>query len=171
MQQPITYSRKMISKNLFLRFHPTDDLLDSKDFNNIKKVRCIALDENKCVCMVSNDGVSNWMIPGGTVERHENPIIALRRELEEEADIEIKGYKLLGFLEVHLANNITGYKSNHTEMIFIAKVDKISPQTEDPAKGYILQRDFFHPHDMAFRFMRWGKISQHLEDVVNKYKI
>lgn len=120
--------------------------------------------------MVSNDGLSNWMIPGGTVERHENPIIALRRELEEEADIEIKNYKLIGFLEVHLNNNITGYKSNHAEMIFIAKIDKILPQTEDPAKGYILQRDFFHPHDMAFRFMRWGKISQYLEDVVNKTK-
>jgi 8-oxo-dGTP pyrophosphatase MutT (NUDIX family) len=171
MADAIVYNRRMISKNLCLKFYPTSDLLDSKNFRYIKKVRCIALDENKKVCMVSNDGISNWMIPGGTVERNENPILALRRELVEEADVEIKNYKLIGFLEVQLVNNATKYISNHTEMIFVAKVDKILPQTTDPAKGFILQRDFFHIHDMAFKFMRWGKISKYLEDYLNKAKI
>jgi 8-oxo-dGTP pyrophosphatase MutT (NUDIX family) len=171
MIEPIIYRRKMISKNLYLTFHPTDNVLDSKNYKNIRKVRCIALDSEKKVCMVSNDGISNWMIPGGTVERHENPILALKRELVEEADIEIKKYKLIGFLEVQLVNNATKYVSHHTEMIFMAKIDKILTQTEDPAKGFILQRDLFHISEMAYKFMRWGKISRYLEEYLNKVKL
>lgn len=167
--EPITYQRRMITKKLNLKFFPTSDLLDSKNFSNIKKVRCIALEESKMVCMVSNDGIGNWMIPGGTVERNENPILALKRELHEEADIDIKKYKLLGFLEVRLINHSTHYVSNHSEMIFIAKIAKVHPSTEDPAKGIILHRDFFHVQEMAFRFMRWGKISKYLEEQVNKH--
>lgn len=170
MNVPITYHRKMISKSLHLRFFPTDDLLDSKNFNNIRKVRCIILNDQKCVCMVSKDELFNWMLPGGTIEHHENPIIALRREVREEADIEIKNYKLVGFLEFKIHNHITGYKLNRTEMIFVAQVDKILPQTEDPAFGYVLNRDFLDMHDALYNYVKWGKISKYLEEHLMKLK-
>jgi 8-oxo-dGTP pyrophosphatase MutT (NUDIX family) len=121
--------------------------------------------------MVSNDGLSGWMLPGGTVERNENPIHALRRELQEEADIEIKNYKLIGFLEMKSLNNVTKYTWNRTEMFFVAKVDKILPQTEDPAVGFIMHRDFYTVDEMAFNFMKWGKISKFLAEYVNKLKM
>jgi ADP-ribose pyrophosphatase YjhB (NUDIX family) len=167
---PIEYKRRISSKHLHLKFYPTNDLLNSKDYKNIRKVRCICLNEDKKVCMISNDGYSNWMLPGGTVERNENPIVALRRELIEEADIEIKHYKLMGFLEVELLNKSTNYISKHSEMIFVAKVDKVLEQTADPAKGFILQRDFFEISDMAYKFVRWGKISTFLEDYLVRLK-
>lgn len=120
------------------------------------------------VCMVSNDGISHWMVPGGTVEKNENPILALKRELEEEADIEIKNYKLMGFMEAEFKNHLTGYLSRYTEMWFVAKVSKILPQTIDPAKGQILERDFFDIEEMAFKFQKWGKISRWMVEYLKK---
>lgn len=171
MTDPILHTKKMSNKSLYLKFHPTDDLLDSKNFTNIRKVRCIALDENKNVCMVSNEGIDNWMLPGGTVEKNENLILALRRELQEEADIEIRNYKLIGFLEMKSVNNITNYIWSRTEMWFVAKVTKILPQTEDPAVGFVLHRDFFTIEEMAHEFVRYGKISDFLVDYLKKLKI
>lgn len=168
IQKEITYRRKMVYKELLLKFHPTDDLLMSKNFHNIKKVRCIALDERGMVCMVSNDGIHNWMIPGGTVEKNENPILALKRELQEEADVTIKKYKLLGFLEMHFINKEAHTHYQRTEMIFTAEVDKISEQTEDPAIGITLHREFFDVKDMAFKYMRWGKISKYIVEYFEK---
>jgi ADP-ribose pyrophosphatase YjhB (NUDIX family) len=110
------------------------------------------------------------MIPGGTVERNENPIMALKRELAEEADIEIKNYKLIGFLEVEFKNHLTKYVSNYTEMIFVAKVSKILPQTEDPATGVVLERAFFDIEEMAYKFQGWGKISKYFVEYLSKYK-
>ena len=168
--KPIEYKRRMKSKTLYYKFYPTDNLLDSKHFQNIKKARCIALNENKKVCMVSNDGVSYWMVPGGTVEKNENPILALKRELQEEADIEIKNYKLIGFIAAEFKNLATGYVNKYTEMWFVAKVSKILPQTEDPATGRVMARDFFDIEEMAFKFQRWGKISKHIVEYLSKYK-
>lgn len=167
---PIEYRRKMKTKSLYYKFYPTENVLDSKNFKNIRKVRCIPLNDEKLVCMVSHDGISHWMIPGGTVEKNENPILALKRELQEEADIEIKNYKLIGFLEVEFKNHLTKYTANYTEMFFVAKISKILPQTEDPATGVILERDFFDIEEMALKFQRWGKISRYFIDYLAKIK-
>lgn len=164
----IEYKRRMKTKVLHYRFFPTNDLLNSKNFTNIRKVRCIAFDQNNNVCMVSNDGVNHWMVPGGTVEKNENPILALKRELSEEADIEIKNYQLIGFMEADFRNLITGYHSKYTEMWFTARVSKILPQTIDPAVGQILERDFFDIEEMAFKFQKWGKISKYMVEVISK---
>ena len=161
----------MKTKTLFYRFHTTDNLLDSKNFNNIKKVRCIALNEQGLACMVSNDGVTDWMVPGGTVEKNENPILALKRELLEEADIEIKNYKLIGFMEAEFKNLLTGYTSRYTEMWFVANVSKILTQTEDPAKGKILEREFFDIEEMAYKFQKWGRISKFMVEFLTKLKV
>lgn len=169
MIAPIEHRRIVGTKTLSLKFHPTDDLLNSKNFKNIRKVRCIALDKDKNVCMVSNDGIRSWMLPGGTVERMENPILTLRRELLEEADIEIKNYKLIGFLEMQSVNKATDYKWSRTEMWFVAKVDKILSQTIDPAVGFVLKRGFFTIKDMEER-MDYGKIGSYLADYLNKMK-
>jgi 8-oxo-dGTP pyrophosphatase MutT (NUDIX family) len=110
------------------------------------------------------------MVPGGTVEDGEYPILALKRELQEEADIEIKNYKLIGFLEIEFINHITGFVRKHTEMWFVARIAKILPQTKDPATGYILARDFFDVEEMAYKFQRWGKISKYMIELVRKYQ-
>jgi 8-oxo-dGTP pyrophosphatase MutT (NUDIX family) len=170
MTDPIVYKKKMASKTLDYKFYPTDDLLESKNFKKLKKVRCIAIDDEKRICMVSYSKTSNWMLPGGTVERKENPILTMRRELVEEADIEIKNYKLIGFLEFHLHNNLTNYDLRQDEMFFVAKVAKVLPQTNDPDLGFILQREFFPIEEVFSEYMKWGKISKFLLDYALKLK-
>lgn len=168
MKNPIFFRRQTKLRKIELKLYPTNDLLDTKSFNNITKVRCIAINNENDVCMISNEGYSNWMIPGGTVEPNENPILALKRELQEEADIDIINYKLIGFLNVKVRNLETNYLDRHTEMFFFARIDKIHSQTADPAKGFILHRKFFSLEQMAYSQMRWGKVSDYIYEHVQK---
>lgn len=167
-RKPLLYKRITRERDLRFVFYPTTDLLDTKNFRKITKVRSILLTDDNRVCMVSNEGINNWMIPGGTLEFQENPIIALKREISEEADVVISEYKLLGFLSVRITNKADDYIKNQDEMIFVAKIDEVQPQTTDPAKGYILKRSFFTIEDMCFKFMKWGKISEYFYNEMKK---
>lgn len=164
----LEYSRSTKRNEFNFRFLPSGDLLDSKYFEKIDKVRCIALDTSNRVCLVSYNG-RYWMLPGGTIENNENPILALKRELREEADIDIYNYELVGFLEKAIFSKKYFKYSKHVEMIFIARVAKEYPQTPDPAIGMTLKRSYFDYKLALPKYMKLSKINDYIIKYIDKY--
>ncbi|MCX8034845.1 MAG: NUDIX hydrolase [Candidatus Dojkabacteria bacterium] len=164
----LEYSRSTKRNEFNFRFLPSNNLLDSKYFEKIDKVRCIALNTSNKVCLVSYNG-RYWMLPGGTIENSENPILALKRELREEGDIDIHNYKLVGFLEKAIFSKKYFRYSKHIEMIFIARISKEYQQTPDPAIGMTLKRAYFDYKLALPKYMKLSKITDYIIKYIDNY--
>lgn len=76
-----------------------DDKLLEEEINDKKyKVRAILMNEKKEVVLEQYAGI--YMFPGGSIEKGENPIISLKREIEEETGIDEILIDEIPFLEV-----------------------------------------------------------------------
>ena len=65
-------------------------------------VRGVAIDEDQRVLLVRHTYKAGWHLPGGGVEKGENAVEALKREMAEEGGIAIHGAPaLLGFYSNH----------------------------------------------------------------------
>lgn len=108
-----------------------------------------------------------WNIPGGSPESNETPIQTLKRELEEEVDVEIGKYQMIGYFEVS-SNNSTIY-----QLRFVCRIKKINKQTIDPAKGIINERKFVKP-DEFFNYVTLENYRSMMAEAIkwfNKHEI
>jgi 8-oxo-dGTP pyrophosphatase MutT (NUDIX family) len=106
------------------------------------------------VCLVNVKKKQGWCIPGGKVEKFDNsPEETFIRETKEEADIELKEIKRLGYFKTVPRKNPekTTYSTR-----FVAKVKKINPQTIDPSENIIPERKFISPKDFD-NYTQWGE--------------
>lgn len=99
-------------------------------------VAAIIIDEQRRVLVLDHvlRPRSGWGIPGGFVDRGEQPINAIRREIKEETDIELTD------------PTICSIRTNdrHIEIIFIA-----APNGEVKIKSSeIIGFEWFDPHDL-----------------------
>lgn len=129
---------------------------DEIDFENLKNVSGASgfiFDDNMRLCMIKLTTKENWSLPGGGVEPYDkNFEDTLRRETDEEADLDLKDIKRLGYF--------VGFPRGRPEeadiqLRFVARVDKIKPQTIDPAENEIPQRVFISPEKFD-EYSQWG---------------
>ena len=109
-------------------------------------------DEEK-FCVIKLSSKKTWLITGGKPEKTDKTFEdTLIREVDEEADLDIKDIKRVGC--------IIAWKKGHPEekeysLRYVARVKKIKPQTIDPAYNEIPQRKFISPEEFD-KYCGWG---------------
>lgn len=104
--------------------------------NPITQVYWICFDKHGKI-LITKEHWKPWNIPWGTPEQWEVPVQTLKRELKEEADIEISRNQMIGYIKVLLDDNSTIY-----QLRFACIIEKIEKQTIDPANNRINKRKF-----------------------------
>ncbi len=128
---------------------------ETNDFSGMKKVKqCygICFDKRGKILIVKNKG--KWSLPGGTPEKGETFEETLIREIDEEADVNIKNIKPLGYNKIEEIK--FGKKSVFYQLRFIAEISKIKKQTIDPATNTQFERRFINPKDFL-TYTLWGR--------------
>lgn len=115
----------------------------------------LCVNENREVVIVSGDEGKTWTLPGGSVEPGETVWQTLEREVAEEADIEISGIKFLGLQKVTDEGRV------YYQARFFCRVERVLPQTIDPAKGKVLMRRFV-PIATLNQVLKWGNVADEL---------
>ncbi len=127
--------------------------VDSTDFSDLKPithVHGLCFDQKGRIAIVKID--NDWSLPGGKIEPGENFEQTLIREVDEEADIEIKNIAPLSYQKVVKNQNKT---SIIYQLKYAALISKIKKQTIDPDEGIIRKRKFIKPEDFL-SYCPWG---------------
>lgn len=127
------------------------------DFEKLDKVigsqGFVFNDEGK-FCVIKLSKKDKWLITGGKPEKTDMTFEdTLIREVDEEADLEIKDIKRVGYVASYKKG-----KPNEKEysLRYVARTSKVKPQTEDPAYKEIPKRKFILPEEFN-KFCGWGE--------------
>ncbi len=126
-----------------------------EDLENVSQAYGFIFDSGGKLCVVDcNKGY--WCLPGGHPEECDKTFEdALIREVDEEADLDIKNIKRVGcFIVTPLSENCE--RKVHHILRYVAEVDKIKEQTIDPAENAIPLRKFISVEDFG-EVVGWGE--------------
>lgn len=143
----------------------------TKNFSKLKNVRQvygICFDNSGKILIIKIKGV--WSLPGGTPERGESYEQTLKREVDEEGDVNIKNLIPLGYNKIIVFNKNKTKKERFYQLRYIAKITRVKKQTPDPAYNIIPQRKFINPKDFL-KYCPWGSpVEKMMNDALNIFK-
>ncbi|HJX50630.1 MAG TPA: NUDIX hydrolase [Candidatus Nanoarchaeia archaeon] len=136
------------------------ELFDCDDFSKLKRVKQVygfVFNNKGKILIIRLPGKKEWCLPGGGPEKFDADWKeSLKREVIEEADVEIKEIKPFMFIiSKCLSKNDSGAKEG-IMLRAIAKVKNILPQTIDPCTEAINERKFVSPKEFL-KYCPWGK--------------
>ena len=111
----------------------------------------------------ARDEKGRWDIGGGAMEFSETVDSALKKEIFEEYNCEVKSYEFLGFREVHREHE--GNKTHWIALDFKVLVDATNLKTNEPHKFDAVK--LFSYKDMI---REHSKIHSQLPEFLEKYK-
>jgi len=132
------------------------DNVDFESLDNVVQAYGFVFDEEGKICIVDcNNGY--WGLPGGGPEDCDETFEdTLRREIEEEADLDIKNIKRVGCFRVTSLSDNCEREGVHHILRYVAEVDKVKERTIDPCIGKIGLRKFVDVGDFS-KFVNWGE--------------
>ena len=150
-----TYKEQLITRTWI----QTDSL---EGMSPITQVYAICFNEKHEILVCREDSNKPWILPGGHPENNESVEETLIRELQEETDVLVKNIKILGAQRVDNPDNPNKNEGNRFYQVrIVCKLEKLLPQTIDPASGIIWERKFV-PADKITEFVKWGLIGERM---------
>lgn len=140
------------------------------DYNPITQVYGIIFNEKGEILVCREKPEDKWQIPGGHPEKGETSDQTLVRELKEEVDVTIKEVVPLGVQKVEFPDNPNKKEGDlFYQVRYIAILDKLLPQTPDPANGNTWERKFV-PVSKITEYIKWGNVGEEmLKDAITLF--
>ena len=136
---------------------------DADTFDNLEKEYCkqsygICFYEDKLVIVLGYFGAKDreWGFVGGRIEEGETFEETLRREVQEESNMEVLSFLPIGYQKVIKKDGTYKY-----ELRYVCKVKPYGPFVADPAGGVISEIKLIDPVDYK-KYVNWGKIGDRL---------
>ncbi len=125
-----------------------------EDYAPIKNAHGFVFDDNDKVCVIKLNQNENWEDLGGGIEKQDKTLEdTFIREVNEEADLDLKDLKRLAIIRIVQRND---KKNVFYAARFVARVKKINKQTLDPAEGEIPKRKFIAVKDFR-KYTGWDE--------------
>ncbi len=123
------------------------------------------------ILVAREKSTEKWQIPGGKPEKGESIENSLRRELEEEVDVKVKNVFPLGAQKVEFPGNSNKAEGElYYQLRFVVILDKLLPQTIDPASGNTWERKFVKIEQIT-DYIKWGEIGNAMfSDAISLWK-
>lgn len=96
-----------------------------------------------------------WTPPGGGVEKDEDFVDAMIREVKEETNMKVIKWAFIGFQDIFEPNNFA------TQVRFVCTVEPYGEFIEDPDQGDITEIKLIDPKDCKDYF-KWKEIGDHI---------
>lgn len=146
------------------------DETNFEDLDNVTQAYGFVFDKNGRICLVDCNR-DRWTLPGGGPEPEDKTFEdTFIREVDEEADLDIKDIRRIGYFKITPLSKNCERKEVHYITRFIAEVEKINEQTIDPATGNINGRKFILPGEFV-EITGWGESGEiQLRKALDAYK-
>ncbi len=133
---------------------------DADSFDHLEKDKCkqcygVCFYDDKVVLGYS-DGRKEWQIIGGTVEKGEDLGNALKREIQEESNMEVLNFLPIGYQKV----TDTRDDSFVYQLRYVCSVRPYGPFVSDPA-GDIIKIELIKPENYK-EYFDWGQIGDRI---------
>jgi len=141
---------------------PADEVAQ---FSPITQVYAVVFNNSGKILICRKNGIGNWQIPGGSPEEGETIKDTLKRELMEEVDVEVTDIRVLGGQKVVSTSGYVFY-----QLRCVARVEKLLPQTLDPADNVDWERKFV-PASKINEYIKWGRVGRKMfSDAIDLWK-
>ncbi len=131
MQKPI-HSKEYLGKSgtTYLFEYYENDTFEHLPQDRIKQCYAIAFHKDKFLVVNNIAKLGSYTPIGGSVEEGENPDDTLIREIQEESNMKVLEYKLLGYQKV---TDTSGLEKPYYQLRYFATVEPYGPFVSDPA--------------------------------------
>lgn len=163
------FTRKINEQEIFLELLKPGEL-DLSAIHPVTQISGLCYD-NKNNILILSSKPDKWFIPGGKPEAGENFEDTLKREVFEEASVEIEDIQPIAFLRINFPNNPNKTEGDiFFQGRFIAKIKDVESIKIDPATGLTFERKFVSIDNFS-QYVRWDDADTLISLLKEKLKL